>query len=206
MTGMSRLSEPTFKKNLFSLSRSFINNNLVIDSLDFTPTITTIQPIMQHQEPDLTTHTMQYQSIISYLKFYHLIDGNFYLVKCKILQDASFDDDDNYNHDFFYKHPINSSVRYHVTCKLLPHSLIENMLNDEIDEMNYDIEVLSPTQKFNLQQSLSQKLYYRMCDDGNHTLTTQTVLITNVQNYNDGNLTSNDRITHQDTNNNFLHY
>src|SRR6266536_2310137 len=80
--------------------------------------------------------------IISYLRFYHLSpnDDNFYLVTCKIIsQENSSDDHDHYNHEFFYQHPSDPSARYIVTCKLLPHYLVEDILNGEAYGMNYNI-------------------------------------------------------------------
>ncbi|CAB4389202.1 unnamed protein product [Rhizophagus irregularis] len=132
---------------------------------------------------------MQYQEtlpVISYLKFYHFYVNSFYLITCKIIlqDDSSFDNYDRYSHEFFYQHPNDLSTKYHVTCKLLlPNTLIENVLNNEICEMNFDIELLSLNQKFNLEQSLKQKLFNQM-----HYI-----------NYNDGDFPSNDH-THQDTN------
>jgi hypothetical protein len=83
-------------------------------------------------------------------------------------------------------------------------------LNDEICEMNFDVELLSLNQNFNLEQSLRQKLFHRMHRNGNtnsfhndvvnHEMITQTVsMMADIQNYNDSDLPSND-ITHQDTN------
>jgi hypothetical protein len=148
--------------------------------------------------------------ILSYLKFYHFYVNIFYLVTCKIiLQDCSFDNSDRYSHEFFYQHPNDSSTKYHVTCKSLPNSLVENILNDEICEMNFDVELLSLNQKFNLEQSLKQKLFHRMHynrntnllhnDVVNHEMITQTASMADIQNFNDSDLPSND-ITSQDTN------
>jgi hypothetical protein len=74
--------------------------------------------------------------------------------------------------------------------------------------MNFDVELLSLNQKFNLEQSLKQKLFHRMHynrninllhNDVNHEMITQTTSMADIQNYNDSDLPSND-ITHQDTN------
>lgn len=97
-------------------------------------------------------------------KFFHTPgDGSFYLVNCiKILHDSD-DNDDNgiYDHNFFYK---NLTVKYHITCKLYSHSLIENILNKEVFGMDINInyaqqrESLSLNQKFCLQEGLERIL------------------------------------------------
>ncbi|CAB4405461.1 unnamed protein product [Rhizophagus irregularis] len=220
-----------------NLQQSFIYNNSGIEtdeSFDFS---TAIQQTTPSQESSITSHgnmtgmsntscnfttfdvaahTMQYQQILqvlNYLKFYYFSqnDVNFYLVICKIILQDSFNDHNQYDHEFFYQHPKYPSIRYHVTCKLLPYSLVENILNNEMCGMNFDIKSLSLDQKFNLEHNLKQKLYYRMlCDRntnslhndvGNHEMITQTVSsMADNQNYNDSDLPSNDHITHQDTN------
>ena len=147
--------------------------------------------------------TIQHQQnfpLINYLKFYHFFVNSYYLVTCKMIlqEDSSFVDHGPYDHEFFYEYPSDPSTRYHVTCNLLPHSLVENILNDGFCEMNFDVELLSLNQKFDLEQSLKQKLFCRMYsfygDVGNHAMTTQNIAIVN------GDLPSNDHITHQDTN------
>ncbi|RIA89730.1 hypothetical protein C1645_876521 [Glomus cerebriforme] len=150
---------------------------------------------------DFTQHSHILQ-IISYLKFYHFSqnDNNFYYVTCKIiLQDdvGSFDDNDHYNHGFFFQHPDDSSTVYFVTCKLLPFLLIENILNNGMDFNNKCKILLSLHQKLNLEQSLRQKLFDLM---RNVNSMTQTASMDNIQNYNDNGLPSNDHIAYQDTN------
>ncbi|PKK75915.1 hypothetical protein RhiirC2_773082 [Rhizophagus irregularis] len=202
-----------------------MDNNLWYDRQLFTmyysqPVSTHSFDITTNESLDFASHNvtnpvvMQYQEtlpVISYLKFYHFYVNSFYLITCKIISqnDSSFDNYDRYSHEFFYQHPNDPSTKYHVTCKLLPNSLIENVLNNEICEMNFDIELLSLNQKFNLEQSLKQKLFNRMhcnrntnsfCNDVvNHEKITQTVSMEDIQNYNDGYFPSNDH-THQDTN------
>src|SRR5581483_5800093 len=91
------------------------------------------------------------------------IDCNFYLVNCKIIsQENSFDNHELYNHEFFYEHPNDPSTRYHVTCKLLSHFLIEHILNDGFCGMESNLELLSLYQKLNLEESLKQKLFNKM--------------------------------------------
>ncbi|GBB86625.1 hypothetical protein RclHR1_01300010 [Rhizophagus clarus] len=142
---------------------------------------------------------------ICYLKFYHHSSNNFYLVNCKIVsqEDSSFDNNnhDFHSHEFFYQHPSDPSTRYHVTCRLLSNFLVENVLNDEICEMDFDVRVLSINQKLYLEQSLKQKLYCRMHynkgtysiqdDVRNHVIVTP---ISDIQNYSDNDLSDNNHI------------
>ncbi|EXX61825.1 uncharacterized protein OCT59_028177 [Rhizophagus irregularis] len=213
-----------------NLQQSFIYNNNGIEtgeSFDFS---TAIQQTTQSQESlmtshgnmtdmsntscnfatfDIATHTMQ-QRVLNYLKFYYFLpnDVNFYLVICKIILQDSFNDHNHYDHEFFYQHPSYPSIRYHVTCKLLSYPLVENILNNEVCGMNFDTKSLSLDQKFNLEHNLKQKLFYRMiCDRntndvGNNEMITQTVssMAADNQNYNDSDFSSNEHITHQDTN------
>lgn len=145
---------------------AMINDNSVCDLRDSFNDAVAIQ---QHQQ--------QMLSVISYLKFYHFSqnDGKYYLVTCKIIsqEDSFFDGHGRYNHEFFYQHPTYPSKEYHVTCKLLSHSLVENILNNEFCDLEIDLESLSIHQKFNLEQNLKQKLFYRMrYYDGNATYIT----------------------------------
>ncbi|GBB86627.1 hypothetical protein RclHR1_01300012 [Rhizophagus clarus] len=146
---------------------------------DFSTEIAAEQQTMQHQEPLITTHDISYNFAISnaathiteqhqqvplvlnYLKIYHFSpnDGNFYLVICKIILQNSLNDRVYYDHEFFYQHPSDPSINYHVTCELLPHLLIENFLNYGIYEMNFDTTTLSLNQKFMLELSLKQRLF-----------------------------------------------
>ncbi|CAB4405468.1 unnamed protein product [Rhizophagus irregularis] len=210
-----------------NLQQSFIYNNNGIEtgeSFDFS---TAIQQTTQSQESiitshgnmtdmsntscnfatfDIATHTMQ-QQVLNYLKFYYFSpnDVNFYLVICKIILQDSFNDHNHYDHEFFYQHPSYPSIRYHVSCKLLSFSLVENILNNEVCGMNFDTKLLSLVQKFNLEHNLKQKLFYRMiCDKntndvGNNEIQTVSSMADN-QNYNDSDFSSNEHITHQDTN------
>ncbi|CAG8633566.1 uncharacterized protein OCT59_028164 [Rhizophagus irregularis] len=208
-----------------NLRQSFIYNNSIEtdESFDFS---TAIQQTTQSQESsitshgnmtdiscnfttfDIATHTMQ-QQVLNYLKFYYFSpnDVNFYLVICKIILQDTFNDHNHYDHEFFYQHPSYPSIRYHVTCKLLSYSLVETILNNEVCGMNFDTNPLSLDQKFNLEHNLKQKLFYRMiCDRntndvGNNEMITQTVSsMADNQNYNDSDFSSNEHITHQDTN------
>ncbi|CAB4405457.1 unnamed protein product [Rhizophagus irregularis] len=162
-----------------NLQQSLIYNNSGIESGESFDFSTTIQQTTQSQESSITSygnmidvaaHTMQYQQILqvlNYLKFYYFSpnDVNFYLVICKIILQDSFNDHNHYDHEFFYQHPSYPSIRYHVSCKLLSYSLVENILNNEMCGINFDTELLSLDQKFNLEHNLKQKLFYRMiCD------------------------------------------
>lgn len=157
-------------------ARPFVNDNQNVPTRDFSYEI--------QKQKNLRFY---------YLKFYHFSsnDDNFYLVNCKtISQEDTLDNHDRNSHEFFYQHPSEPSTRYHVTCKLLSNSLVENVLNDEICEMDFDMRVLSIHQKLHLEQSLKQKLYYRMyCrntyslyspDIGNHVIVTP---MADIQNY-----------------------
>ncbi|CAG8515530.1 1762_t:CDS:2 [Rhizophagus irregularis] len=188
-----------------NLQQSFIYNNNGIEtgeSFDFS---TAIQQTTQSQESlmtshgnmtdmsntscnfatfDIATHTMQ-QRVLNYLKFYYFLpnDVNFYLVICKIILQDSFNDHNHYDHEFFYQHPSYPTIRYHVSCKLLSYSLVENILNNEMCGINFDTELLSTN------------------DVGNNEMITQTVSsMAGNQNYNDSDFSSNEHITHQDTN------
>ncbi|PKK70541.1 hypothetical protein RhiirC2_779561 [Rhizophagus irregularis] len=131
---------------------------------------------------DVAAHILQ---VLNYLKFYYFSqnDVNFYLVICKIILQDSFNDHNHYDHEFFYQHPSYPTIRYHVSCKLLSYSLVENILNNEMCGINFDTELLSTN------------------DVGNNEMITQTVSsMAGNQNYNDSDFSSNEHITHQDTN------
>ncbi|CAB5369944.1 unnamed protein product [Rhizophagus irregularis] len=143
-------------------------------------------------------------SILSYLKFYHFSpnDTNYYLVTCTIIsQVSSFDVQDFHDHDFFYQHPndSNNSSTYHVKCKLLSHSLVENILN-KFRGLEFDIKSLSLNQRLNLELTLKQKLKKLFCqhydrnatfhdNNVNHLITTQPVPMADIQNYNNNSIT-----------------
>ncbi|CAB4446851.1 unnamed protein product [Rhizophagus irregularis] len=217
-------------KNVIAIGADYSSSSVFLycESFDFS---TAIQQTTPSQESSITSHgnmtgmsntscnfttfdvAAHILQVLNYLKFYYFSpnDVNFYLVICKIILQDSFNDHNHYDHEFFYQHPKYPSIRYHVTCKLLQYSLVENILNNEMCGMNFDIKPLSLDQKFILEHNLKQKLYYRMlCDRntnslhngvGNHEMITQTVSsMTDNQNYIDSDLPSNDHITHQDTN------
>ncbi|RIA98859.1 hypothetical protein C1645_812164 [Glomus cerebriforme] len=128
-----------------------------------------------------TEHTLQNQQILQTMTFYHFssVDNNFYYVTCKIVLCDDFDDHDHYNHKFFFQHPDYPSTIYFVTCKLLSFPLIENLLNNGMDfDVNCKV-LLSLHQKFNLEQSLKQKLFNLMYCNRNANSTTQTNSMTN---------------------------
>ncbi|PKY26445.1 hypothetical protein RhiirB3_389557 [Rhizophagus irregularis] len=67
----------------------------------------------------------------------------------------------DYDYDFFYQ---SLDASYYVTCKLLPPSLIINILNKEFYEIDFDVNdlkrkhTLTWGQKYNLELSLKQEL------------------------------------------------
>ncbi|PKK71114.1 hypothetical protein RhiirC2_778793 [Rhizophagus irregularis] len=95
-------------------------------------------------------------------------DKNHFLITYKIIQENSdfFDDNDpdyklNYDHEFICSY---HTANYYVRCKLLTHSIIEDLLNHEefdINTQNNEIP-LSPQQKLSLEESLLVKLYLRI--------------------------------------------
>ncbi|EXX56331.1 hypothetical protein RirG_217130 [Rhizophagus irregularis DAOM 197198w] len=190
-----------------NLQQSFIYNNSGIEtdeSFDFS---TAIQQTTQSQESSITSHrNMTGMSNTSYN--FATFDVAAHTMQYQQILPNSFNDHSNhYDHEFFYQHPSNPSIGYHVTCKLLSYPLVENILNNEVCGMNFDTKPLSLDQKFNLEHNLKQKLFYRMiCDRntndvGNNEMITQTVSsMADNQNYNDSDFSSNEHITHQDTN------
>ncbi|RIA95224.1 hypothetical protein C1645_816953 [Glomus cerebriforme] len=95
-------------------------------------------------------------------------DTHFYHIACKmVLQDyfhsISWDDDKEvYDYEFLFQ---NSANIYHVTCKLLSHSSILNILNKEFYGMDFDVTdltrknvLLTLRQKLNLELNLEQIL------------------------------------------------
>ncbi|RGB40234.1 hypothetical protein C1646_753608 [Rhizophagus diaphanus] len=103
-------------------------------------------------------------------RFFHSTptDKNFFLITYNIIQenfDFSNDNDPdnnlNYDHEFIYQY---HTTNYYVRCKLLPHSIIEDLLNNEefdINTRNNEVN-LSPHQKLSLEESLFIKLYLRV--------------------------------------------
>ncbi|GBC06059.1 hypothetical protein RclHR1_00660013 [Rhizophagus clarus] len=89
-------------------------------------------------------------------------DNNFYHIICKtfILPQNSEDIvslEDEHDYEFFYQ---DSNANYHVTCKLLSHTLIMDILNKEIYGVDYDVNelkrkyILHLNQKLNLESNL----------------------------------------------------
>ncbi|CAB4374956.1 unnamed protein product [Rhizophagus irregularis] len=91
-------------------------------------------------------------------RFFHSIPNkNFFLITYKIVQENSdfFNDNDpdynlNYDHEFFYQY---YTTNYFVRCKLLPHLIVEDLLNNEQLDMNTrnNETQLSPQQKLSLE-------------------------------------------------------
>ncbi|RIA91361.1 hypothetical protein C1645_875507 [Glomus cerebriforme] len=102
-------------------------------------------------------------STMNKYEFFHYVpkDNSFYHVTCNIIIQGSVFDDHDYDHGFFYH---SNGENYYVTCKLFSHSLIVNLLNSKIYEMDLDVrqkESLSLDQKFNLEQDLKQLLPFQ---------------------------------------------
>ncbi|CAB4486551.1 hypothetical protein RhiirA5_426860 [Rhizophagus irregularis] len=103
-------------------------------------------------------------------RFFHSIptDKKFFLITYKLIQENSgFSNDDDsdyhlkYDHEFIYSF---NTVNYYVSCKLLSHSTVEDLLNNEkfdVNMRNNEIP-LSPQQKLSLEESLLVKLYLRL--------------------------------------------
>ncbi|RIA82930.1 hypothetical protein C1645_787371 [Glomus cerebriforme] len=109
--------------------------------------------------------------LIEFKLFYQANDNNVYHVTCKqILQDYpqgsgnSVSWEDDYDFEFFFQIPNNSTIIFHVTCKLLSFSLMVNLLNNKFYGMDFDLNVLKCRyflpihQKLSLEQSLKQIL------------------------------------------------
>ncbi|GBC09686.1 hypothetical protein RclHR1_09040005 [Rhizophagus clarus] len=98
-------------------------------------------------------------SVLIQCKFYHYVsvDASFYYINCKnISHNTYLDEYHNHDHEFFYS---DNKANYHVTCKLLSHSLIENLLNGIDPDINdVKMEYLSLNKKLNLENSLRIKL------------------------------------------------
>ncbi|GES73911.1 hypothetical protein GLOIN_2v1786638 [Rhizophagus clarus] len=114
--------------------------------------------------------TITQRLLITKGRFFHSTpnDKNFFLITYKIIQENSdfFNENDpdynlNYDHEFIYSY---HTTNYYVKCKLLSHSIIEDLLNNEefdINIRNNEIP-LSPQQKLSLEESLFIKLYLRV--------------------------------------------
>ncbi|RGB36339.1 hypothetical protein C1646_758242 [Rhizophagus diaphanus] len=89
-------------------------------------------------------------------------DNYIYHITCrKITQDHlqgtgnSIFLDDNYDYEFFIENLDDSTTMFHVTCKLLPNSLILNILNKEIYGFDFDITELRRRNSLTLHQKLN---------------------------------------------------
>jgi hypothetical protein len=121
-------------------------------------------------------------------------DNNFYHVtRRKILQENLISWEDDYDYKF-------SNAIYSVTCKLMSHSLIVDILNKEIYGRDFNIDnlkrkyILTSNQKFNLKLSLQQQIlpfypHVHERPDSNENSgnfdsnTTQAVLMVDDQSY-----------------------
>ncbi|RIA96694.1 hypothetical protein C1645_857202 [Glomus cerebriforme] len=143
--------------------------------------------------------------LTEYRFFYYMPnDGNYYHITCKVILQGTVPsgDRDHYDYGFFYD---DSTPNYYVTCKLLSHFLIENILNGMNLDMNNlkQKESLSLNQKYNLVQGLKHVLPFRLPNyvhkrevrtdlDGNmksfHRHNTHTILTIDNQNNFDNNV------------------
>jgi hypothetical protein len=113
--------------------------------------------------------TIPQRRLITKGRFFHSTpnDKNFFLITYKNIQENSdfFNENDpdynlNYDHEFFFPY---YTTNYYVRCKLLPHTIIEDLLNNEEFDINTRNEItLSPQQKLSLEESLYVKLYLRV--------------------------------------------
>jgi hypothetical protein len=75
---------------------------------------------------------------------------------------TSYNDENDY--EFFFQNPNEPTAIFYVTCKLLSYSLIVNLLNKEVYEMDFDVKdlkrryFLTLYQKFSLEENLKQIL------------------------------------------------
>src|SRR4051812_8657881 len=108
-------------------------------------------------------------------RFFHSTpnDKNFFLITYKIIQENFdfFNDNDsdynfNYDHEYIYSY---YTTNYYVRCKLLHHSIVEDLLNNGLTDLNTrNNEIpLSPQQKLSLEESLILKLYLRVSQGTN---------------------------------------
>jgi hypothetical protein len=108
---------------------------------------------VQHMQP------LQQISQLNELFFQLSNDDNFYHVTFKPILQLSENGilqlpenlENNYDYEFFY------DASYHVTCKLLPPSLIIGILNKEIYGIDFDINDLKC--KYNLTLNQKKNLY-----------------------------------------------
>ncbi|PKK61671.1 hypothetical protein RhiirC2_791464 [Rhizophagus irregularis] len=175
-------------------------------------TVPMIQPITQNNGIQMNQ--------MNEFKFFHYApnDDKFYHITCQIiLQGSVFLDDRNYDHGFFYN--INPTGNYYVTCKILPYSLIVNIMNKNIYGIDIGIndlerkELLSLNQKLNLEQDLKQILHFHLVQ--NHILdseiadrnlnssyghNTQTISITDSQDNFDNNFSQQTGVEYYNNN------
>lgn len=129
-----------------------------------------IHLINQATDVQLTQNYQSTQVLNEFRLFYQPPDDkNFYHITCKmILQDYTQNSEsivsweDDYDYEFTYQQ--SSNVIYRVTCKLLSHSLVVNILNKEIYDKDFDVHdlkrkyILAWDQKYNLELSLKKSL------------------------------------------------
>ncbi|RIA96711.1 hypothetical protein C1645_754281 [Glomus cerebriforme] len=113
-----------------------------------------------------TQNSQSTQQVFNEFRFFYQPpdDNNFYHVTCKVLHNYVQNPEtweDDYDCEFLYQ---SSNAKYRVTCKLLSHSLVINILNKEFYERDFDINdlkrkyILTWHQKYNLELSLKQAL------------------------------------------------
>ncbi|CAB4475039.1 hypothetical protein RhiirA1_420969 [Rhizophagus irregularis] len=109
------------------------------------------------------------QTLLNELGLFYQDDNNIYhVIVKKISQDCLqglenfISCDDEYDYEFFFQNPNEPTAIFYVTCKLLSHSLIVNLLNKEIYGMDFDVKdlkcryLLTLHQKLSLEENLKQ--------------------------------------------------
>ena len=125
-----------------------------------------ITATMQDLQNHLSTHVLQLNELGL---FYHAEnDNNIYYVSCKMILQDYFQESENsvssvswndydYHYDFFFQRSHDSTTTFHVTCKLLSHLSIINMLNKKIYGLDLGVNDLGQGYLLTLYQKLSLK-------------------------------------------------
>ncbi|EXX59070.1 uncharacterized protein OCT59_009057 [Rhizophagus irregularis] len=115
----------------------------------------------------ITLQPIQYQLVELSLFYQPQKDNNIYHITCKkITQDhlqGTGNSDDSYDYKFFIESLDDFTTTFHVTCtKLLPNSLILNILNKKFYGFDFDVtelgrrHLLTLHQKLNFERNLRQ--------------------------------------------------
>ena len=154
------------------------------------------------------------QNQLTEFSLFHQNDNNIYHVTCKrVLQGYPQEScDDDYDYEFFFQSSNDPTTIFYVTCKLLSHSLIVDLLNKEIYGRDFDVNdlkckyILTYDQKSNLKLNLEQIIPFYLCipegPDSNENASsfygniesnmTQTVLMIDDRSYFDNAMSGND--------------